>query len=614
MSSPLDSSTLRAIDDCLSRGELQRAQALLAGVDATGEQAAAATYLATRLLYLRDRLAPEEVVARLQELLQTHPHFPEAESLLGTASEGIRGPRSIAPPPPGGSVMPPRPPASAPPPPLLRQPTFSSAPPRGSTRPTAQPPPGTVLASAALGEEADSERPTIAPDETAGPQTAPRKIVVDTRQSPFPRPTSPPPPHVRSARRAGGYSLMAPAPATAAGSRRPPRGSEPPDRDGVFPNGPLIPRAPSVPTFGPASDPPSQGEHRVVDPYKPPAEVRRGSWLPRQSTVPPASRPLRELGAPHELWPEVEQRLIQGDHPYAARYFSQAARQQLSHLPQASAESEFEVFAHSACEFLNKSWITHHFAPFDLSLHSLSRLQLAMATLLGGQPSERPASAVVMLIGGYVGATLRLAHRGGWVDGSDLHTARVRAGSHEWRPFETVRHWLMSGARKSLVDELGAGLAKHGTLAWSAHQKTRITPHALWQGDVGPDELPLLAAAVKNSVLAYASEILFEQPLDRTVHGLDALSAVVDVITRSARPIEGNEAWLRRTALLVGAYVGETIRERKDVTWRQAKSGEFQLGSGTISMSPMGYIITQAVSQRPINLIQYALGALGADE
>jgi hypothetical protein len=318
------------------------------------------------------------------------------------------------------------------------------------------------------------------------------------------------------------------------------------------------------------------------------------------------------LDSPHELWPEVEQRLVQGDHQYAAHYFAQAGRQQLSHLPQANPGSEFEVFAHNACEFLNKSWVTHHFAPFDLSLHSLSRLQLAMATLLGGQPSERPASAVVMLIGGYVGATLRLAHRGGWVDGSDLQAARVRAGNHEWRPFETVRHWLMSGARKSLLEELGPGMAKPGTLAWSAHQRTRITPHTLWRGAVGTEELPILAEAVENSVLAYACEVLFEQPLDRTLQSLDALGAIVDVLTRSARPLDGQELWLHRAALLIGTYVGETVRAVAPVAWQQSPDGTFVLGSGARVLSPVSYIVTQAVAQRPINLIQYAHGAVDA--
>lgn len=547
--SPLDAPHLRQIDDCLSAGDVGRAQELLAHLDGS-ESPAATTYLATRLLYLRDRLDPSGVAERLSELLLQDPHFPEARRLLDTANAGVPGSASLHPP-----------------------------------------------GFAELRNERTASIPA-APATTGGVDS--RRIVVDTRDSSGTASASRP---TRTSHpgREGRYSVRGPA--------QEPRRARPAQSE--LPQGmPSIPAPaplPQIAGYTPAL--PSAPSHSTGTVTSSSTDASSRSGRPPSSV-----RPLAAFELPHELWPEIELGVLAGDCALALDDFTHHAKDQLSHLPRATPQQEFTLLGILCAELLNKAWVTHHFAPFDLSLYSLPRLEAATATLCGMQPFTEPHSAVSLLLGAYVGEVLRRAHRGDWIGALGAsHLARVRAGSTTWQPFQSVRHWLLSGGRTSLLGGLSPGLAGPGTSAWRSYTHVKATPKTLWHGDVDCSGITVLARAMESSVLSRACELLHGRPLDGSIDSLDGFEQLLRTIVSSAHPLTGKEAWLQRVALLAGAYLGETIARHTHARWTVGEAtGSDQLPRFVLELEtgrhlkPIEHILIRAASQHPLDMELFA--------
>ncbi len=573
--SPLDPPDLRTIDECLSNGELTQAQHLLGALGPSEQHAAAMTYLATRLLYLRDRLDPRSVAERLEELLRQTPDFPEAAALLRAASRGIPGPESILPrkASPGDTVL------------------------------------AMDAACGAVGDDSVpiNDRPTRTDPLTAAEPRSSLRIVVDTRNDvEAPTPVANPIPAMAS-RRPSTYSVHT--------RSDPTRVLSPSTSSRRQRQAPAIPGPAAVPTFGtlppPRNDDTSQNAPGRT---QPPAAATA-----RTSRPPSSIRSLAELTDPSELWPPEELAVFGGDPSPALEDFTRGARSQLSHLPPTSAQQEFELLGLQGAELLNKAGVTHHFAPFDVSLHSLARLEAAIATLCGMQSLAAPDSAVELLLGSYVGEVLRRSHRGEWMGTAvDPTSARVRSGSYSWRPFTSVHHWLRSGGRTSLLGELSTGLARLGTVAWKAYASIKVTPRPLWQGELQPHDLNLLGRAVADSVLSRSCELLYAHSLDHSIASLDALDQLLRILFASPHPLTGREAWLQRTVLWAGAYVGSVLTTDSGMpaagTWSEGTGGargDYSLSlPGGKTVAPMAHILTRAVAQRPLDLELFANLAL----
>jgi hypothetical protein len=591
---PLEAAHLRSIEDCLSDGDLDQAQRLLAQVGSSDDDTAGTSYLATRLLYLRERLDPQSVAERLSELLVSHPNFPEAHDLLRLANQGVRGSQSLPPPPPMGSA------------PM-------------SERLTEQPPqwPPEEL-QRALDAPPDSQRPTALPaqvqnDVIPNQLDDPTWITVDTRAHSVPPKTRPPPlsqPPPGRLDTTYAVRLSLPPPLL----RKPPPLAAP-SHDSVTPLSSKVPSSPRIGSHPRAVAPPTSGSSPDQEPFS--ASTSSNSFRSSSvtSTVPPSMRPLPPLSDAHQLWPVVELQLFQGDSSPALEHLALAARQQLSHLPPTDTASEFEILGSNAAELLNKSWVTHHFAPFDLSMQSLSRLEAAMATLCRMQPMAEPASPLLLLLGSYVGEVIRISHRGAWVGSATAaRIARVSAGSLSWQPFQSVRHWLMAGGRTSLFGELGAGLARPGTVAWQAFRPTKVTPHTLWQGEAEPSSMPILGRALQDSVLSLCCELLHDRPLDGSLESLDPLDRVLSTIVSSAQPLGGQEPWLQRIGLLGGAYLGEVLNYAVGAEWQEggeSPSAFILRMTGGREAMPCAHIISRTVTQRPLDLELFANISLG---
>lgn len=606
--SPLDKSGLRAVDNCLSDGDLAQAQQLLASAGASPVDQAATTYLATRLLYLRDRLDPSSAAERLRELLQREPNFPEASQLLRLAEAGIAGSASLSAVRANdgtGAGDPISPPSE----PLRRievDTRDGSVPPRFSDRPNSAPPPAATRerASKPAGryafarDAAESGAPTS--DRAQRPPSVeiprapalPRAPEEVAATRPNRRSSHPPAQRVSVTPDAGRYALSAP----------PGNKHEPPERNRSRPPLGRTPEAPLARFVIPRPSKP------VPNPSGLDANTSRGTWA-------------------ETLWPDVEKELALGDHASAALYLENAAADSFLRKGKAPAvvfkeqlqAGDFSELAQQAAEFLTSSYITHHFAPFDRSLSSLARVEWALEATFGFDlkpPPDLDGGALWLLLGAYVGETLCHTHRGEWephslsVGTPNPRSLRVRAGTQGWYPFLIVEQRFGSGGQVPLTACLGPGLARPGSRAWFEHRPCSTPQPQLWPQSPTAERISELGQSVCSSVLSAACFERTGTTLDLSEDSLLALDLLVDSLVDSAVPLSGREAWLQRLALLVGAYTGEILRRHAGGEWELESSAlpsdRYILRlPGGFQATPAANIVARAVARKGSQLHGY---------
>jgi hypothetical protein len=80
--------------------------------------------------------------------------------------------------------------------------------------------------------------------------------------------------------------------------------------------------------------------------------------------------------------------------------------------------------------------------------------------------------------------------------------------------------------------------------------------------------LPRLGLAFSQSVVELYCAEFAGGPLDRSPVGLHSLDQYVALLApKQARP-SGGARWVERAAVLVGAYLGEVLRESTGAAWR----------------------------------------------
>jgi hypothetical protein len=631
--SPLDSSELRTIDACLSSGHLDEAQRLLAQVG--DGSPAASSYLAVRLLYLRERLTPPAVAERLRELLAVTPVFPEAKALLELAAAGV----------PGRATL-------------------------GYTNTSLQPAVGYGTASSAessfseltafggpgaRGEiNPDSERPTWVPDyslPTAATQYPPagsggslppsRRIQVDTRDSsegssPAKGSGSPPARFSNSPpATAGRYAMTSQPPEAATDptgqTSRPPAAPLPLVDPFSITNVSIRPGAsqrfsregrysltnagsesltpprslsrPERPLSKPLSSPTGRGPNSMSRPGPAPA-LAPGVPRQQQFRVPHPSQFPRPPGESSPF----DQMLLQGDPLPAQRDFETNAETALARVE--TLGDAFAGWSEEGAKLLMTSPVTHYFGPFDRSLHSLARLDLALDTLYSA-PYANPPLPLISVLGAYVGETLRAAHRGSWkVTSESLLQARVLAGGYVWEPFRLVHERLSLGATVSLYRTLAPALAREGTLAWLSSAPDSVPPPRLWSGPLNATTLTQLGTDLLDSVWSLACYQHFGSRLDGSVDSLRALDPLMDILARSGQELTLTNPWVMRLTALATGYVGEVLKRQAGGYWvaSAGRAGEdpvvFRLGGG-LEVTPMSNVLNRITTQKRFQLDSY---------
>ncbi len=336
-----------------------------------------------------------------------------------------------------------------------------------------------------------------------------------------------------------------------------------------------------------------------------------------EPSIPPVTTPLPAPEKASEFWPDVEVQLFEGRRAPVLDYLERTAAAAMHQL--SSQELTTYSMARAAAALLTEGWVTHHFAPFDLSLHSLARLDMALDAVFGFErtASLRPTSRdLARLLGAYLGETLRVSHRGNW-EGELSESSRlvVRAGAHVWSPFVIVERRILSGGKPPLTASLEPGLAHQGTQAWMAHELCPKRVPLLWTQLPGPHNMPELGAAMCKSIYSLACAQKEGLLLDRSEDSLSALDSVVDVLVATATPLNGKEPWLQRLAVLVGAYTGEVLRVQAGGDW-QAQSGVpladryyLKLPNG-LEATPAANVVARAVAGKASQLRGYVRAML----
>ncbi|HKO47396.1 MAG TPA: tetratricopeptide repeat protein [Polyangiaceae bacterium] len=269
------------------------------------------------------------------------------------------------------------------------------------------------------------------------------------------------------------------------------------------------------------------------------------------------------------LWDRVEVELFSGDQALAIAAFEREAARELRGLVGESATDAIPLLATMAAGFFTTEPVWRHFAPFDLSLGSIERVEAVLDVMYGRAPREALSLAAYpaqVMLASYVGECLRQGYGGQWVGSlASPETVFVDADHRRFAPFHELRLRLEQG--KPLLFEGAEGRNARRSGAPIAIPVTPPTPWdpAQWPS---PSMLPRLGLAFSQSVVELYCAEFGGGPLDRSPVGLHSLDHYVALIAPStARPALGAR-WVERASVLIGAYLGEVLREAVGATWR----------------------------------------------
>lgn len=255
--------------------------------------------------------------------------------------------------------------------------------------------------------------------------------------------------------------------------------------------------------------------------------------------------------------------VLASKHESALASLGRPAGEQLKPLLQAP-QPEPERIALAAAEFLSQSPVTREFAPFDQSLHSLGRVEAALDVLFGPDPlpPPKPDNPLLILLGQYIGETLRRCQGGSW-QGDPLDTARARVivGHRSWQPFQLISERWQFGNGAPIRQGIQSALKQREPAAWQLRVPCQSEPPLPWNDSQWPsiELMPDLSAFVSQGVIARYCEQVLHQPLDGSMTSVSALDGFVGLIAPPGVPSDPAETWVRRMAVLLGSYLGEVL-------------------------------------------------------
>jgi len=279
--------------------------------------------------------------------------------------------------------------------------------------------------------------------------------------------------------------------------------------------------------------------------------------------------PSRSANSAVRLWDKVEVELFSGEQDLAIVAFERGATRELRGLVGESATDAIPLLATMAAAFFTTEPVWRHFAPFDLSLGSIARVEAVLDVMYGRAPREALLSSAYpaqVMLASYVGECLRQGYGGKWEGSLAVpETVFVDADHTRFAPFHELRLRLEQG--KPLLFE---GTEGRRARASGAPITMPVAPPTPWDPAHWPSPrmLPRLGLAFSQSVVELYCAEFGGGPLDRSPLGLSSLDQYVTLIApRNARPAVGAR-WVERASVLVGAYLGEVLREAVGAAWR----------------------------------------------
>ena len=281
------------------------------------------------------------------------------------------------------------------------------------------------------------------------------------------------------------------------------------------------------------------------------------------------ARSARYASSAVRLWDKVEVELFGGDQALAMAAFERDAARELRGLVGESATDAIPLLATMAAGFFTTEPVWRHFAPFDLSLGSIARVEAVLDVMYGRAPRDALSPAAYpaqVMLASYVGECLRQGYGGQWVGSlASPETVFVDANHTRFAPFHELRLRLEQG--KPLLFE---GAEGRNTRVSGAPVAIPVTPPTPWDPARWPSArmLPRLGLAFSQSVVELYCAEFGGGPLDRSPVGLHSLDSYVTLIApTNARPA-GGARWVERASVLIGAYLGEVLREAVGASWR----------------------------------------------
>ncbi len=271
------------------------------------------------------------------------------------------------------------------------------------------------------------------------------------------------------------------------------------------------------------------------------------------------------------VWEPAEIALVNGDTDAARDLLGQLVDQRLGQLA-GSVAQDLPSLATVAASVLSTAPVFAHFAPWDLSLWSVARLEAAVSALHGraARRESTDPSSLDLLLGVYLGEALRQSHRGKWVGtAATARRAQVVCERGQWHPVELVVRRRVAGVSASLAVETGTAVSMPGSPAWNHRVVNPQAPPVPWVRGAWPvaATMEALGRAVPTSALALYAKQMLQQDLDRSLESLDAVDLYLDLVANPGAPPEPAAAWAARAATLMGAYVGEVLRARLGGRW-----------------------------------------------
>ncbi|MBX3184916.1 MAG: hypothetical protein KF915_20000 [Polyangiaceae bacterium] len=302
--------------------------------------------------------------------------------------------------------------------------------------------------------------------------------------------------------------------------------------------------------------------------------------------------------------------LIAAHDPEGLAALELMSRRQLERLT-VGAPPNLQLLASLCATHLTSAPLFRDFAPYDLSLASIARVDAALLASYGAGP--RPAlpsdsSALTLMLGSYVGEALRQAHRGRW-DG-DLTSglgARVIAQGGTWEPMRLVDARLTSGASHGLMRAIASTLPHPTSATWQHRLPLAVSPPTPWPG-AWPlaSQVPLIARSLRTSPIAALLGQL-GLPLRNRISDLGALDRYLEVIAPAT--VSASHDPNPRAAGWVGCYVGELVRAELGGHWFDspdpgAEGLKLELHTGRVT-APLQVLTARLTSDRRFSLFEW---------
>jgi hypothetical protein len=301
----------------------------------------------------------------------------------------------------------------------------------------------------------------------------------------------------------------------------------------------------------------------------PKLEIQLGSLdLPRSEKptepAPPPDSDLTPEPPPIELskaepgpWDALEAALASGKRDAVISGLDRLAARDLDALL-GQKKPRFTELAGEVSRFLSRAPVTRYFAPFDLTLDSVERLD-AIVTLLVPPAITTGVYALRVSLSIYLGECVREAMGGSW-EGTlaEPESLAVKRDAERYVPWTEFARALGEG--ESL--RKGAGPPPHPA-AEPPDEVVSVATETPTPWDPKPwptvDEARKLSRALSSSALGVWAARCQKMPLDRTPGSLAVIDRYATLLNPRGRDPGQARSWVRHAAVLTGSYVGELL-------------------------------------------------------